>query len=179
MVWVYAYNSGRIFSLANGTDAHRQVFSGLFISKRDSGKARILSTAVLDISNEILHPAYAALFTTPFLNGWDRSELPECSVMRLLRAHAGTGMLLRKHLEMSAQFLVHVRIELALLKERLNSIPDFQEQIHVRPIQSHLNATIGSTLAARRAGSQQAISAPPKIMAMLLVRVIRSNEEMP
>src|SRR5439155_7790407 len=68
--------------------------------------------------------------TERYLNGLVPPELSQRRVTRLFRVHPRVDVLLRLHFDVRTHLLVHLRVELALLKQRAESNLKFSPPIH-------------------------------------------------
>src|SRR5439155_14047709 len=122
-----AHNGGR------GPDTEREREHG------HGGEAGVLAQhpqTVAKVLNQVLNPIHSPLLAARLLDRLHPAELSECRVTRLLRVHASLNVLLRLHFDVRTHLLVHLRVELALLKQRAKSKIKFSPPVHGFPFES-------------------------------------------
>src|ERR1041385_1054753 len=100
----------------------------------------------------MLEPGPRPLVARALLDLLRAAEAAQRRMARLRRVHAALFVFRRLQLEVRAHFLGHLGVEFLLPEQCAELAEEFHDH-------SQRNATIGSTFAARRAGSQHASAA--------------------
>src|SRR5688500_1439221 len=139
----------------------------------------------------MLAPRTAPLVARSLRNLRHATKRAQRRVARLFRRHASGDIALDQSIKMRAQLLIYLGLILLSAKQPdeadehgAKCFQDFHSAIANRhsaisPHHSARNATIGSTFAARRAGSQHANSAITSISTAVPIRVSTSAADTP